>query len=433
MSDQGPVAPDTASGSARLASIDVLRGLAIMWVLLFHLWVDMKLVAVEPAEYYKRFGERLADGEVGRLGTSLIDAVCRIGFQGVPLFMMLSGLSLYLATSRGGGIDLRRFFTQRLRRILVPYWAGFGVFMLGVVGVAGARAFIHDHSFGDFYHYGVTIAAYHRIDIGWDETFASLALFPRLMRDEWFGVAPGSLWFVVIIVQYYALFPLLRRALDRVGPAMFVGAALAVTIVAKGWLIATYGGLEQSPAFRYDSGIALFRIYDFALGMTLGYLLVHRRKLLQEYTGTAFDIAGILFLGALLQIGGTLLDDRQAYVNTLGAPMVVTGLTLLALPLIVREPAHALATAPLRLIAWIGVISYAVLIMNEPVRLVASALRVEDIPSAAWWLFLTAVYVPATLLLAWPFAVLVGLAPRRRDGAERQPTAEPAPMGVPAA
>lgn len=433
MSDTGTAAPDANGGASRLASIDVLRGLAIMWVLLFHLWVDMKLVAVEPGEYYQRFAERLAAGEISRLGTSLIDALFRIGFQGVPLFMMLSGLSLYLASQRGDGLDLRRFFTQRLRRILVPYWAGFGVFMLGVIAVAGARAFIHDRSFSDFYHYGVTIAAYHRIDIGWSDAFASLAIFPRLMRDEWFGVAPGSLWFVVIIVQYYALFPLLRRALDRMGPLLFIVAALAVTVVAKGWLIATYGGLEQSPAFRYDSGIALFRIYDFALGMTLGYLVVHRRRLLDEYVGTPFDIAGVLFLGALLQIGGTLLDDRQAYINTLGAPMVITGLTLLSLPLIVREPARALATAPLRLIAWIGVISYAVLIMNEPVRLVASALRVEDVPSAAWWLFLTAVYVPATLLLAWPFAVLVGLAPRRRSKREPRPAAEPPPLGVPAA
>jgi peptidoglycan/LPS O-acetylase OafA/YrhL len=414
-----------ADRPARLASVDVLRGLAISWVLLFHLWVDMKLVAAPPADYYHRFWDRLVDGELARLGTSLTDALFRIGFQGVPLFMMLSGFSLYLAAASRPTFDAGAFYRTRLRRIMVPYWAGFVVFMLGVVAVVLTQMALHDGSFAFHYHSSVTAAAYHRIDIGWSDALASLALFPRVVRDEWFGVPPGSLWFVVIIVQYYALFPLLRRVLDHVGPWWFAGGALVLTVIAKGWLIATYGGLEQPTAFRLDSGVVLFRSFDFALGMTLGYVFVRRRTLVDEYIGSKLDIAGLLFLGFLLQVGGTLLDDRQAYINTLGAPMVVAGLTLMVVPLIAREPARLLATAPARLIAWIGVISYAVLIVNEPIRLVASMLRLEDIPSAAWWLFLTCVYVPATLILAWPFAVLVGLVPGRRDSVTAKPMITP--------
>ncbi|HEY8173911.1 MAG TPA: hypothetical protein VIH21_12565, partial [Dehalococcoidia bacterium] len=162
-------------------------------------------------------------------------------------------------------------------------------------------------------------------------------------------------------------------------------------------------------------------------------LLIHRRAALEEYVSSKVDIAGVLFLGVLMQIGGTLLDDRQAYINALGTTLVLSGLTLLALPLIVHGPRRLLSLAPMRILAWTGVISYAVLIVNEPVRLVASMLRVEDVPSAAWWLFLTAVYVPATLLLAWPFAALTGMVPRRRTSSTpATETGSASGVGVPA-
>ena len=236
---------------------------------------------------------------------------------------------------------------------------------------------------------------------------------PRLLFDDYFGVYPEGLWFVAILVQYYLLFPLLRALIDRVGPAWFITGALLCTVVAKGVLIVTFGALLLGSAPRFDGGLAPFRIYDFALGITVGYLLVHKRALLDEYATSAFDIAGIIVLGLVFQIGGTMIDDRQAYFNAIGAPMVITGLTLLVLPFIAKRPARVEARAPMRLVAWIGMISFAVLIINEPMRLVASLLRVHDVQGVAWWFFLVVVYVPVSVLLAWPFAILTGLIPRR--------------------
>jgi peptidoglycan/LPS O-acetylase OafA/YrhL len=409
---------DQAAG--RIAGLDMVRGLAILWVVVFHLWVDVKLVALPPADYYHTVWHRISGGQWDRAGTSVVDAVSRIGFQGVPVFMMLSGLSLYLSASRrGSAAPLLPWYYARLRRLLVPYWAGFFVLLGGACVVAALQVWLDGHSFAYQYHHGVTVAAYHVIDIGWDDALVSLALVPRVLRDRWFGVYPDSLWFVVVLAQYYLLFPFLRALIDRAGPGWFAGGALLVTVVAKGLLIATFGGLLQGSAFRYDGGVALFRIYDFALGIALGYMLVHRRHVLVEYTATAFDVAGIIFIGLLLQIGGTLIDDRQAYFNAIAVPMSVTGLTLLALPLIVKRPGRIEANPPARILAWTGTISYAVLIVNEPMRLFASLLRVHDVPASAWWVFLVAVYVPVTVLVAWPFAVLTGLVPRPRRGAAR--------------
>ncbi|HEY8172429.1 MAG TPA: acyltransferase family protein, partial [Dehalococcoidia bacterium] len=194
---------DTPVRGERDATIDVLRGLAILWVVIYHLWIDMKLVAAPPADYYHRFWDRLTAAEVSRLGTSLIDAISRIGFQGVPFFMMLSGLSLYIASSRRGRIDLPSFYVARFQRLIVPYWAAFGVFMLGVVGVAATRALLHDGSFAFYYHHGVTGGAYHVIDVDLGDALVHAALFTRLLSDDWWSAIPIPLWFVVILVQYY--------------------------------------------------------------------------------------------------------------------------------------------------------------------------------------------------------------------------------------
>lgn len=425
MSDSASTAQEQAP-AGRIAGLDMLRGLAILWVVVFHLWIDIKLVALPPADYYHTAFHRVSSGDWGRVGTSFIDAISRIGFQGVPVFMMLSGLSLYLSASRSEA-PLLPWYYARLRRLLVPYWAGFFVLLGGACAVAALQVWIDGHSFAYQYHHGVTAAAWNVIDISWGDALVSLALVPRVLRDRWFGVYPNSLWFVVVLVQYYLLFPFLRVLLDRIGPARFVVSALIFTIAAKVLLIWWFGALLLGSAPRFDGGVALFRIDDFAIGMAVGYMLVHRRHVLAAYTTTAFGIACLAVLGLLLQIGGTLIDDRQGYFNALAAPMVVSGLTLLMLPLIAKRPGRIEANAAARVLAWTGTISYAVLIVNEPMRLFASLLRVHHVPDPAWWVFIVALYVPVTVLAAWPFAVITGLVPRpRRGGTRRHTAADPA-------
>jgi len=71
----------------------------------------------------------------------------------------------------------------------------------------------------------------------------------------------------------------------------------------------------------------------------------------------------------------------------------------------------------------LGIMSYTLLIVSDAMRLVASQIRVEAGEGAVWWTFLVAVYVPLTVLLAWPMAHLLGLMPRVRPRPV-QPTRE---------
>ena len=119
------------------------------------------------------------------------------------------------------------------------------------------------------------------------------------------------------------------------------------------------------------------------------------------------------------------------YLQALALPLVTLGLALLSLPLLVRRPSRVDASLPVRALVLIGVMSYAILIVNDAMRLVASQLRLEDIPGWAWWTFIVAIYMPASILLAWPLAKVLGLMPRSaavpRTAAPASPPVEAAP------
>ena len=117
---------ESAPAEGRLVAIDVLRGLAIAWVVLFHLWGDLEFFPPVPREYYEQLTWQFGHGD-GPLAifTSFTDLLFRDGFQGVPLFMMISGVSLTIAAYRAGeALRWPRFFVARFRKLLVPYWVG---------------------------------------------------------------------------------------------------------------------------------------------------------------------------------------------------------------------------------------------------------------------------------------------------------------------
>ena len=120
----------------------------------------------------------------------------------------------------------------------------------------------------------------------------------------------------------------------------------------------------------------------------------------------------MLAVGLCMEVTGMLLDDRGSAVSAFAAPIVITGMTLVFLPLFTKEPGRLEATWPAMFFAMCGPLSYAILIANEPMRLVGSFLRVEEVPTLVWWAFLAA-YIPLTVVFAKPIAALLGIGPRR--------------------
>ncbi len=406
--------------SGRVIAIDIVRGFAILWVILYHLWTDIRFLTIlSVQDTFRAVPNEIAAGTFPGSLTAVSDAFLRVGNLGVPLFMMLSGLSLTLvAMRRDRPLDAPRFVYQRFRRVMIPYWVGF-VWTLAFAAVVafvqwqrlGGEGFLHYYQHGD-------------VKINGEQLLAGALLVPRMFANDLQFAPEGSLWFVVVILQYYLLFPLLLPVLKRIGPWLFLAAALAITLTALNIIVAMDGNLLVK---RHLIETAVpFRIFEFALGMTAGYLMVERPAFITEYLRVPLDIAGIVFIGGLLFIGGVMLDA----VGVQGAfqvPMVVLGMTLIVLPLIAKTPGLVETTAPGRIMAWVGVISYTVLIVNEPLRSVTHHMTVENAGDRWMFLWVGVLYIPLTLLVARPLAVLLGLvdrAPKAGAVAAEPPSAD---------
>ena len=257
---------------------------------------------------------------------------------------------------------------------------------------------------------------------------------PRLLEDRWFFAPQLALWFVGLLAQYYLLFPLLFAVMKRIGLAPFLLLTFALTVGANWWVLQQYHYLELQ--FRLVTGWVPFRLFEFTSGMAIGAIIAdpERARILAQLRRWPAIVAA-LALGFAAHTGGDLMigDWALGYWQALAIPLMTLGLALLVLPLVTKVPSRVDVWAPARALAAVGVMSYTVLIINDPMRLIASQLRVERVPAAEWWFFTVAVYVPVTLLLAWPLASVLGLLPEARRARPRGPQTRRGPRGVPAA
>ncbi len=164
--------------------------------------------------------------------------------------------------------------------------------------------------------------------------------------------------------------------------------------------------------------------------MAIGWLLASpERDRALRFMRNPYVIVSLLVLGFAAHTTGDLLIGRWSvrYWQSLAIPLMTLGLALLVLPLLLKPPSRIDVSLPVRALTTVGVMSYALLIINDPMRLVASQLRLEQVPSAVWWTFLVAVYVPASVALAWPLSHALGLMPKKpARPAESRPIARPA-------
>ncbi len=423
-----------SADDSRLPSIDVLRGFAIAWVILFHLWGDLEFFPGAPHAYYDQLVYQVREGNgAGAIFTSSTDLFFRDGFQGVPLFMMISGISLTIAAYRtGDALRWPRFFTHRFRKLLVPYWAGVALTYGVIALIAWRQVALGDGNFTEQFTGGVTISLASIVNVDRDIAIASLTLVPRLLEAKWFFAPQLALWFVGLLAQYYLLFPLLFWLMKRAGVVPFLLLTFAVTVGSNVWVVERYGAPEFQ--FAMVTGWAPFRLFEFTGGMAIGWLLAGpgRERALAIARHPAAIVAMLVAGFAAHTAGDLLIGEWTArYWQAAALPLVTLGLALIVLPLLTKRPSRVEASAPARALATIGVMSYALLIVNDPMRLVASQLRLEDVSDVVWWSFLVAVYVPVSVALAWPLAHLFGLFPKRRRVAEPNPATAPQDLREP--
>lgn len=238
---------------AKIEEIQSLRALAFLAVVFQH----------AVASYVYDAGVQLADGAT----LSLLLLVSKFA---VPLFVFITGLVLFY--NYDGELRYGSFVYKRFQDILLPY-----LFWTGV---------------------------YFAWKIGWDQrAAASLLEFLRLAVT---GKASYHLWYIVMIFQFYLLFPLFRSLVhavkkERVTTRRAV-ALLAVLAVCYSYLmtlippihtLAEQWGLPViSPMFsQFADRNALYFVYYFLLGAAAGLAIGGWREWLERYrwwVGLAF-------------------------------------------------------------------------------------------------------------------------------------------------
>lgn len=240
-----------ASRSDRLAWVEVVKAVALCWIVWNH--VAERLFgfpfAGNPTADWPPLAERVAQlrplvGHGWRdVPLDLLRWIGWTGDQGVQLFLIVGGFGLtwgLLARRAGTTLAVREFWARRARRIYPPWWAAHLLFVVPCL-LLGRGLDPRESTFW--------------IDL------AGVRVTPYQL----YYFAPAW-WYVGLLVQLTAVYPLLWTMLRRLGAARFLVVTLAIAFAVRGaGLLAFHDYLDA-----WSRGaIFVTRLPEFALGMAL--------------------------------------------------------------------------------------------------------------------------------------------------------------------
>jgi peptidoglycan/LPS O-acetylase OafA/YrhL len=386
---QVEAAPARPPDRGRVVGLDGLRGLAALYVLVFHCWLYT----------FRGFPANTGPGWLGWL---------LYGHLAVVFFLTLSGFSLAISPARNGwrlGSNVR-FARRRAWRILPPYWAALA-FSLVVAWVVIPQP-----------HSG-------------PPTARSVVVYGLLLQDNVVAPVPnGAFWSIAVEAELYVVFPLLLLIRRRAGAAALL-AAVTVPVVAIG-LLAPSG----SPVNKL-TGLTLQLAPLFVMGILGAGVLAagDRIRRLPWHWLAALAAAPLVLL--IVVKGSIWTVNHYFWIDLAVGP----AFAMLLAAVTTRRPAPLmwlLATRPVRSL---GTFSYSLYLIQLAIVIPVSrglAPRYVAPGLPAFW-FTLALAAPITLVTAWLFALVFEIpfqryrswaplrAAARARWARLRPTAEPAP------
>ena len=330
-----------STGPTRLRGLDGLRGLALIPVLVFHLWPDFL-----PG-----------------------------GLVGLPIFFALSGFvitrGLLGEIAKHRTVDLRAFFARRFRRLWpasTAVLAGVTVVWLGFVWMTRSIA--------------IDILA----------SFFEVANWRFLLTGTTYGAHEGSpvahFWSLGIEEQVYLVVPLVVWFLRRRPQLLAVAFALFIA----GSFMVTLANAGDATVIYYST---FTRSAEFFIGALVAVVVGSRSTTLRhDLLGRLTGVVGFLALGSLAWLAFRSSLGTEAYYR--GG---LTGLAVLAALVIIAAiwSPSMFRTLSIRPLVWIGSISYGVYLIHWPLHI---ALLHTGLPT--WlqpWLVLAVSFTVAPISL----------------------------------
>ena len=251
-----------ATPAPRVATLDALRGLTILWVTVLHLAADttgLPGAELGPGSLlHMLLGGDLPGAVLGAVRGALLLP----GFR-LDVLLFVTGLVLGLGRPR----PARVLFSHRARAILPGYWLGTLLVTFVLVLCAGLRTFLGGASWLEELQTGARLAGAPYEFLPWHVPLG-MTVIGRFVDPSTVQVVSPSLWYIALVAQFYLAYVPMRWLMERLGtPALLV----ICTAIMVGARVALLGGMAVGP-FDQTSALAAFlpfRLLSPALGMAM--------------------------------------------------------------------------------------------------------------------------------------------------------------------
>ncbi|MGW3633101.1 acyltransferase family protein [Streptomyces sp. NPDC005122] len=334
--------------------LDGLRGLAALYVVLFHCWLY-----TFPG-YPNSSAPPWLDGLMyGRLA--------------VVFFLVLSGFSLAISPARHGWRSggVAPFLRRRAWRILPPYWAALAMSLIISTVLVPAS------------HHG-------------PPSGTSILVYGLVAQDVFTAPTPnGAFWSIGVEVELYLLFPLvllLRRRLSAVA----LVACVTLPVIAGGLLAAGASPVEG------DNWLAPHLAPVFAAGVVGAGIVIASDRIQRLPWGWFAMLAALPVLTLGIVQGSAWTVNHSFWVDLAIAP----AMSMLLAAVATGKPALLVRLLTTRPIRSLGNFSYSLYLIHLPIvmvviRRVAPRFVSPGLPT--FWLTLM-VALPLTVFIAWLFS-----------------------------
>lgn len=352
--------PPVSSSPARLPFVDALRGVACLWVVVFHahgLFTNGAIPSNHPI--------------------TPVAMLARVGYMGVSLFLTLSGFCLFYPLARKGicQVEPGTFFKRRWLRIVPPYYASALLTLPLVLGLP--RVYPGQQP------------------AGWQDYFIHALMLHNLDPSAISTINPVY-WSLALEWQFYLLFPLLLWSVRRFGFGRVLLAALGLSLI---WQFSLW------PFFRSHPGVVAAivgrsvpaRLFEFVVGMATAYLVAHPRPRQARIAGVVFPVALVPALWLAYEIADCYPGREAAWALVWGAAIVLLARF--------SGPWHS---APWRTLVWVGTFSYSIYLVHLPLlTLVRPWMRAQGLSVSHIFLLIAWIAVPFVVGISYAFFCLV--------------------------
>ena len=305
----------------RIAWLDVARGMAIIWIVLYHAQVRLN---VFPGK------EKIVQGTFWSAVTKFF---VERGPQAIVILVAVSGFALTMSALKRGreSIGLREYpswLIRRMARLLPLYWLAHLLFFLACFFLKHPKA-----NAG----LGLWTASFFGVH-GW--------------KEAWFTGIRGPWWFEGLIIQLSILYPLMAWAQSRLSTFKFLLTAAAVTLLSR-FVCVNY--LYDWNQYLQQGVFPGCRIFEFALGMAAAKYMWERK--------TAIKSSTVAIL-AVVSLAGHIAVSYQG--RWLGPYIVMP--VLFAIPICILAWSLAVGITRIKIISrplmWCGILAYPIYLMH---------------------------------------------------------------------